>query len=643
MSQGIRSIDALEQLVADYEKFDEFCIDVETMGDHRLSPQRNEVFWISLAGPGRADAIPCGHPIGERIFYEPNDETHRINKQGKYQEHRINEESGRLKWFDLPPQFTPAPKQLWRSDVIDALRPLLFSDRRKIGHRVKFDIESLTKYYYGETPPGPYVDTLVAARLVNENYPSYRLGDCVHRAFHYRYDKIGKNVEEHPYSEALRYSYLDAKWDYLLWKYLEPRLKREKVDHIFDLEMNLVPLIIDMELTGMSIDEKVLNELGAQFSREMATLQIAISARAGKPINLNAPKQKAELVYDILGKTCKEYTPSGQRSTAKETLEAFKKNRTVAQMLDYAALQKLQSSFINSLHEKVFEGKVHPEFNQVGARTGRASCSEPNLQQIPSRSDRGKRIREVFVASPGNVLIVSDLSQIELRVLAHYCRDKRLLDAYRQGISLHVLTAELIFGKEYTPRQYSLAKNGNFAAVYGAGAPTLVRRYEFQNVRVAKQFIDAFYRTYRRVEPWKQEVWNETRQRYRKGKTPYVETILGRRRRLPGMMSNDFSLRSGAERQAISTIIQGSAADLFKVIMLNTDSALQMQQWEGHVLMTVHDEIIVEVPEKRADAGLALVKHSMENVPNPFTGEPILSVPLVAEAKIVERWSEAKE
>jgi DNA polymerase-1 len=205
------------------------------------------------------------------------------------------------------------------------------------------------------------------------------------------------------------------------------------------------------------------------------------------------------------------------------------------------------------------------------------------------------------------------------------------------------MLAERIFGADYTPRQYSLAKNANFASIYGAFAPTLVRRYEFPSVKVANEVIDALYKTYKRLLPWKSEVWKEARMRYKKGKqAPYVETILGRRRRLPEIYSTNKYNRRRAERQAISTIISGSAADLFKVAMINCDERLVETGWDAHILMTVHDELVVEVPEKHADEGLAIVQDSLEHIINPFTERPMLSVPLVADAHIVKRWSEAK-
>ncbi len=655
MPRGIRTLDELQGVVDAYFEFDEFVVDVETMGPYRGDPYRNDVFWISLAGPGRADVIPCGHPLGERIVRDPDDPFYRTDPAtGRHQEHRINESSGRPKWVDVPEPFTDPPKQLWISDVIEELRPLFYSGRRIIGQNVKFDILSLTKYF-GTIPPGPYGDTLVAAKLINENHYQYDLGSLVERAFNFRYEKIGKQVEVYPFSEASMYSYLDAKYTWLLWRLYQKQLDAEAVRRIFDLEMEVLPVILDMEHTGIGIDEKVLSELGQEFQLEMAKLQIDLDAAYGKPINLNAPAQVAKLVYDIMELPCKVFTKNtGVRSVASEALEAFPRSATVAKVLDHRKLAKLQGTFIQGLQDKLVDGRVHPSFNQAGTGdrgqgkggtvSGRLSCSSPNIQQIPSRTERGKRVRDVFIAGPDNVFVVADLSQIELRVLAHFTRDKVLMEAYKRGDDLHSILAAKVFGPDFDSFQRSLAKNGNFSVLFGAQASTLVRRYGFPNVKLARQVLEGFYETYPRVQPWKDHVITTARARYskHKGTNCYVETILGRKRRLPELRFKEKARREAAERQAISVTISGSAADLFKVIMVDCHRLLTKQAWEGHILMTVHDELVVEVPEAHAEEGLRLVKGAMEDVRNPFTGEPMLSVPVIADAKIVTRWSEAK-
>lgn len=642
MVPGIRTIHEVEELVDDYSQFDEFVIDVETKGDHRLDPMRNDVFWVSLAGPGRCDVIPCGHPLGERVFFDPEDDQHRINPSNNHhQERRINESSGREKWFDIPPPFTPAPKQLWISDVTACLEPLLYNKKlRKVGQNVKFDLLSLTKYY--ETIiPGPFGDTLVAARLINENHKRYDLGSMAKREFGFEYAKIGKKLEIYAYSEAHLYSYLDSKFTWLLWEKFKGQLDREQVRHIFDLEMDLLPVLLDMERTGIAIDSQSLDSLGEEFLKNMARLQVAINDAAGFDVNLNANRQVAKVVYDILGHTCREYTPSGERSTAAKTLNHFSKDPVVKMMQEYAGLSKLHSTFVEGIRENLNDGRIHPNFKQVGTVSGRLSSTTPNVQQIPSRSDQGKRVRDVFIAGPGNSLVVSDLSQIELRMLAHFTQDRGLLRAYRKGEDLHGLTAATAFGPDYTVQQRGLAKNSNFALLYGAGPGTMVEKYQIPSVAMAKKLTQSFYATFRRVRPWKFQVLDEARAR-KKGKTPpYVMTILGRKRRLPQLHALDNYDRSSAERQAISVTISGSSADIFKMIMIDCFEELRREVPSAHILMCVHDELVVECPERHEKRVYEIVKRTMETVLDD-DGNDLLRVPIVAEAKIVKRWSDAK-
>ena len=368
---------------------------------------------------------------------------------------------------------------MWVSEAAEILKPLLFSSRRKVGHNVKFDLRSMAKYYGGVIPPPPYGDTQLAARLVNENYPAYDLKQRVSRAFKYKYEKIGKEVEKHAYSEAHLYSYLDAKYTWLLWQRMKHLLGKEKVTKVFDFEMDLMTVIMDMEDTGIRIDIPALQRLGQEFAMEMAYDKVTIDKKAGHELNLNANEQVAELVYDILGHPVKEMTPTGKRKTSKDILETYAKDPIVAKLLDYSALNKLMGTFVEGIQHWATDSQVHPSFQQIGAVSGRMSCREPNIQQVPSRTERAKQIRQVFVARPGKSLIVADLSQIELRILAHYTQDPRLLKAYNDGISLHKLLAERMWGPDYTPTQYILAKNGNFSCLFGAAPGTLVKRYGF--------------------------------------------------------------------------------------------------------------------------------------------------------------------
>ena len=293
-----------------------------------------------------------------------------------------------------------------------------------------------------------------------------------------------------------------------------------------------------------------------------------------------------------------------------------------------------------ALHPQPSAG--HGDFDQRGARTGRFSCREPNLQNIPTRQT--KVIRDIFIAPPGHKLLIGDYNQIELRLLAHYTRDPLLLKAYNEGIDLHTLTAQRAYHvTEPTERQRSLAKNVNFSMVYGGGPGTIMERYEVP-LAEAKALIEAFFSTYRSVKPWtaaviKQCKKNRVSEDYaswsgKRATPPYVSTILGRRRRLPEIFWSDRERRGYAERQAVNTVIQGSAGDIMKVSMVNVLRGFNGHPWS--LVLTVHDELMAVVPDADAEAAKAVMKHRMENLTLPVA----LRVPLTVEVKVVDRWSE---
>jgi DNA polymerase-1 len=513
------------------------------------------------------------------------------------------------------------------------------------------------------------VDTMIAAWLVNENHGDgqYKLGPCIERELDWTYDKsLGKKgVQNFSFEDAARYARLDAFGDWLLWKRLLAKLKREKQDHIFyDIEQPVLDVVIDMELAGAPIDVAAMERLEESLRGRLAEVQADIEEFNGGPIQLTNPGQLRELVYGKRGRkvtilTDKEKLPS---TSAKALgLHAFKdpnaeedakwdpaniKDKCVAAILEHAATHKVYSTYVaNNLPVVQATGKLHAEFDQIGTVTGRFSSRRPNLQNIPIR--KGKEIRDLFIAGEGYKLIVSDYSQVELRILAHFTQDPLLMRAYIEGdVDLHSATARRAYGipegKEPTTMQRSLAKNTNFSMVYGATAWTLVQRYNVPE-DVAEKLVEAFFATYKKVAPWQRAVLKECRSRARTKKRhgvhvdPYVTTLLGRRRRLPEIMLPDSGsqvpgkkegvtygkLRRGAERQAINTVIQGTAADVMKLAMIELHRRKVEEGLPVELLMVVHDAMLEEV------------NGAMESV-------NMLSVPLVAEGKICDRWSEAK-
>lgn len=625
--------DQLAEVVAAYKEFDEFVFDVETKGEHPLDPGRNEVFWISLAGPGRADVIPMGHPLGTIIRYEAP-----LTKTGKVS----------LSASAMPtPIYSRPPSQLWPEEVFGGLEPLFFSKRRKIGHNTKFDLQSIAKYY-GILPPPPYGDTSVAAHLINENhigYKPYGLESCVKREMGFTWEKsFGKNPAAAPFNIAARYSYFDAKYTWLLDRHLKPILEEEGMLALYEMEMEVLEVVCHMEMRGVDIDVPAIKAADESFAAEIAEVYAKVEKAAGWKINLNADAEVRKLVYEIRKHKPKVFTKVLQEpSIAAKALAPYAvKDPIVGAVVKWADLSKMHTTFIKGIQSRLVDGRVHCDFDQRGARTGRFSSRTPNLQNIPTRQT--KVIRDIFIAPPGHKLVVGDYSQIELRLLAHYTQDPLLIKAYTEGLDLHTLTATRAYHtKEPTERERSLAKNVNFSMVYGGGPATIMARYEVP-YQEAQNLIDAFFSTYTRVKPWTAAVikkckTNRVSAQYaewtgKKESPPYVETILGRKRRLPEIFWSDFEHRGLAERQAVNTVIQGSAGDICKVAMVNVLRAFEGRPW--HLILTVHDELVSVVPEEDAEEARTVQQKAMEDLTLPVK----LRVPLVAEVKICSRWSE---
>lgn len=639
----VTDFDQLAELVTAYKEFDSFVFDVETKGSHRLDPVQNEVFWISLAGPGRADVIPMGHPLGNVLRYEAA-----LTKTGKLS-----------KAQNATPTavYGKPPMQLWPEEVFGALEDLFFSDREKIGHNVKFDVESVAKYFGGLIMPGPFFGTDIAAHLLNENWKGfkpYSLGSCCHRELGFYWEKsIGAESEKHPFNIAARYSYFDAKYTWLLAQHYKEMLEEDGFLDLFNLESMVTEVVCHMEMAGVHIDTDAIKKVEASFAEELEETYRKICDAAGNEwptetgeINLNADAQVRKLVYEIREHKPIEWTTKTQEPSIRaQVLEEYaEKDEIVAACIHWASLNKMQTTFVQNIRGRLINGKIHCQFDQRGARTGRFSSREPNLQNIPTRQT--KVIRDMFMAPPGWKLIVADYSQIELRLLAHFSQDPVLVQAYVDGLNLHTLTAEKAFStKEPNKLQYSYAKNTNFTLVFGGSPETIANRYTVP-LKIARVLHKAFYDTYRRVEPWRKAVVLKTKKNRvsedyatwsgKKACPPYTTTITGRRRRLPEIFWNNNKDRAYAERQAVSHVIQGSAGDINKYALVNVHRFIKENKKDWHIIITVHDELVARVPEAEAEEAAAAIKYAMENLPLPVT----LRVPLLVDVDICSRWSE---
>ena len=423
----------------------------------------------------------------------------------------------------------------------------------------------------------------------------------------------------------------EAIWQ--LWDVLEQELKEKGMHSLYtDVELPLCSVLYKMEKEGIAVDRTLLKQFGAMLKERIDACEQMIYSYAHGPFNINSTKQLGELLFETLGLPPVKKTKTGY-STNADVLERLKdKHPIIPAIMDYRMLTKLNSTYADGLMKVICDDdRIRTTFQNLVTATGRLSSTEPNLQNIPVRTDLGAEIRKMFVPRPGYVLVDADYSQIELRVLAHIAQDQTMLEAFSSGMDIHTLTASQVFGvtpEAVTPLQRRHAKAVNFGIVYGISEFSLaddigVSRYD------ARAYIDSYLNTYHGVRDYMNRVVEDAR------KIGYTKTLYGRRRYIPELKSSNFNIRQGAERIALNTPIQGTAADIIKLAMIRVDKALSEKYPEAKLLLQVHDELIVECPESIAQQVAALVSEQMQKV-------AALSVPLLAEAKCGKSWFEAK-
>ena len=423
----------------------------------------------------------------------------------------------------------------------------------------------------------------------------------------------------------------EALWN--LRPVLEAELEKQGMTKLYqEIEFPLCGVLYRMECLGIDIDRQQLIQFGEMLTQRIDECEKLIFSYSEEPFNINSTKQLGTLLFEKLGLPPVKKTKTGY-STNADVLEKLKnKHPIIPAIMDYRMLTKLKSTYAEGLLKEIREdGRIHTTFQNLVTATGRLSSTEPNLQNIPVRTDLGAEIRKMFIPKPGHVLVDADYSQIELRVLAHIADDANMCHAFRNGLDIHAVTASQVFGvpvEEVTSLQRRHAKAVNFGIVYGISEFSLsedigVSRYE------AKEYIESYLANYRGVRAYMKNVVEDARN------CGYTETMFGRRRYIPELKSSNFNVRSGAERMTLNTPIQGTAADLIKLAMIRVDAALRENFPEAKLILQVHDELIVECPEEQAEAVAALVSREMEAVAE-------LKVPLTAEAKFGKSWYEAK-
>src|SRR3954465_299610 len=529
--------------------------------------------------------------------------------------------------------------------ALDALKPLLEdASIKKIGHDLKFDAIVLARH--GIDLQGLETDTMIASYLVDANRSSHPLEDLALEHTGYKAlteeDVCGRGAKsvsfaEIPVKTALDYAGERSDLALQLATPLRAILKKDDLETLYEtLEHPLLPVLQAIEMAGIRIDGPALAMQAQRIDEELYTLARRIYELSGEEFNINSPKKLGEILFERMGlttETLRRTSKTKAHSTAFEVLEELGLVHELPRLvLEWRGLMKLKGTYIDALPQLVHPdtGRVHTCFNQAVAATGRLSSSDPNLQNIPIRTELGRQIRGAFVADPGHVLISADYSQIELRVLAHLSGDETLITAFKRGDDIHAQTALKMFGPDSGRHPHALratAKMINYALLYGKTAFTLAKDIGV-TPQAAQEFIDAYFAGFPRVRGFIDKTLEEGRS------TGVVKTMFGRRRLGPDLRSRDFQRRSAAERAAVNMPIQGSAADIMKRAMVNVHAALKDAP-EARMILTVHDELVFEVPEAEAERLAGIVRDRMQSA-------AALDVPLDVDVGIGRSWKEAK-
>jgi DNA polymerase I len=596
----------LERVIKEMRKAGLIAVDTETTDVH---PMLARLVGVSLcARPGHAWYVPVGHAPPDL-------------------EDLMNASDG-------------AAVPVAGKELLDLLKPLLEDPSvGKVGHNIKYDMIVLKRA--GVMLAGVVMDTMVASYLTDASRLRHNLDDLSLHYFNHKKIPISELIgtgsksitfDRVPVDKAAEYACEDADMTYRLAETLTPLLEKDGLNSLFDtVELPLIHVLAGMEMKGIAIDERQFASLQTEISENLKTLESQIYELAGEKFNINSPKQLQTILFEKLGLTPLRKTKSGY-STDVDVLEALAPAHPLPEaVLEYRTLEKLRGTYVEALPKLVHPEtkRIHTSFNQAVAATGRLSSSAPNLQNIPVRASYGRRIRQGFVAGNASLrLIAADYSQIELRILAHLCGDENMLDAFKADADIHRDTAARVFGvavAEVSPEMRRQAKAVNFGVVYGISDFGLSRNLGITRAE-AKKFIDSYFEMYPGVLLWVERVKEQAKQ------DGYVTTMFNRRRYITDINSGNAVTRNGAERMAINTPVQGSAADIIKIAMVKLYE--QFKEFEKtHLLLQVHDELVVETPESSAESVAATMKDVMENVVH-------LEIPLKVDVGIGNNWAE---
>ena len=544
------------------------------------------------------------------------------------------------KGFYLPfPQDRDASQQ-----IIEQLRPFFESTEiEKVGQNLKYDIKVLHKYNI--SIQGKLFDTMLAHYLINPdmrhnmdilaetylNYTPVSITELIGKK-----GKNQKSMRQVPIEQQTQYAVEDADITFQLKQHFATELKDSNLQKLFDeIEVPLLRVLAAMELEGIKLDKAYLESLSGDLDHDIVTLEAAIYKEAGEEFNIASPKQLGEILFGKMNLVAKpKKTKTGQFSTAEDVLSYLaKEHQIIADVLEYRGLAKLKSTYVDALPLQIEEStqRVHTQYMQTVAATGRLSSNNPNLQNIPIRTQRGRQVRKAFV--PRNqeyVLVAADYSQIELRIIAALSEEQTMMQAFKDGQDIHASTAAKVFDiplEEVTREQRSNAKTVNFGIIYGVSAFGLSNQTDLSRGE-AKELIDTYYKTYPKLRNYMSELVDFARD------NGYVQTVLGRRRYLKDINTANAIVRGAAERNAVNAPIQGSAADIIKIAMINIHEKIEKEGYKSKMLLQVHDELVFDVYKPELSLMKKLIKTEMENA-------HILSVPLDVEIGLGEDWLQA--
>lgn len=590
----IKSISDLDKILAEVEKRKEVVIDTETSS---LSSLEAHLVGISLAyQEGTGFYIPIGHETGE----------------------------------NLPVQ-----------DVLERFSRLFESVVKIIGQNIKYDRQVFKNH--NVKMDNPYFDTMIASYLINPGGRSHNLNSLALEHFSYKMtpisELIGSGKKQISFArvdidKATIYSCEDADFTLRLKNEFEPIIKELSLERLLhEIEMPLVTVLGDMEETGVKIDSEFLGGLSKDFDRKLRVVEEAIFEEAGEKFNINSPRQLGVILFDKLNlRSTRRTAKGGARSTSVDVLEKLAEIHPVPRMvLEYRQLMKLKSTYIDALPAMVNPGtgRVHTSFNQTVAATGRLSSSDPNLQNIPIRTEEGREIRLAFIPADKDYKILSaDYSQIELRIMAHYASDKTMIESFKSGEDIHRRTAAEVYGvdiKNVTNDQRRAAKTANFAIIYGVTAYGLSQQSQL-SLGESRDFIDVYFERYPGIKKYMEDIKKFARE------NGYVSTLFDRRRRLPDINAKSVQARQFAERTAINTPIQGTAADMIKIAMIRIADAIR--DMKSKMILQVHDELVFDAHIDELDKLRKIVKRDME-------GAVTLKVPVKVDMATGDTWLEA--